>query len=124
METSTALKIFRDYQKSNLKPSTVIGFSHLINNFEELFGGSDLMSISSEDILHFLELITENSSKSTKRRRYSQLRGFFNFIMIFQYPVPLRQGGSFYWDFLTLYFTRPFYLDYPWFNQSCFFGRR
>ena len=81
METSTASKIFRDYQESNLKPSTVIGYSLLINNFEELFGGRDLMSISSEDILHFLELITQNNSKSTKRRRYPQLRVFFNLIV-------------------------------------------
>ncbi len=81
METSTALRIFQDSQESNLKPSTVIGYSHLINNFEELFGGSDLMSISSEDILHFLEIITENSSKSIKRHRYSQLRAVFNLII-------------------------------------------
>jgi len=26
MNTSTALKVFRDYQKSNLKPSTLIGY--------------------------------------------------------------------------------------------------
>ena len=42
MNTSTALKIFRDYQKSNLNPTTVIGYRYLLDNFEELFGERDL----------------------------------------------------------------------------------
>jgi len=82
MNTSTALKIFRDYQKSNLKRSTVIGYRYLLDNFEELFGDRDLKSISSQDLFHFLEIITENNSKSTKRHRYSQLKAFFNFIVM------------------------------------------
>jgi len=82
MESSTALKIFRDYQKPNLKPSAFMGYRYLIDNFEELFGDKDLTSISSEDIFHFLGTITDNSSKSTKKRRYSQLRAFFNFIIM------------------------------------------
>ncbi|KPK46329.1 MAG: hypothetical protein AMK74_00400 [Nitrospira bacterium SM23_35] len=53
---------------------------YLIDNFEELFSDKDIKSISSEDIFHFLAIITENSLKHTKRRRYSQLRAFFNFI--------------------------------------------
>lgn len=82
MESSTALKIFRDYQKPNLKPSAFIGCRYLIGNFEELFSDKDLTSISSEDIFHFLGIITDNSSKSTERRQYSQLRAFFNFIIM------------------------------------------
>jgi integrase len=82
MKTSAALKIFRDYQQSNLKPSTVIGYRYLIDNFEEFFGDKDLKSISSEDIFHFFEIITENNSKSTKRHRYSQLKALFNFIIM------------------------------------------
>ena len=81
MKASIALKIFRDYQKANLKPSTAIGYKYLLDNFEALFGEKDLKSINSEDAFHFLEIITENSSKSTKRHRYSQLKAFFNFII-------------------------------------------
>ena len=81
MKLSIALKIFRDYQKANLKPSTVTGYRHLIDNFGALFGEKDLKSINSEDIYHFLEIITENSSKPTKRHRYSQLKAFFNFVI-------------------------------------------
>ena len=80
MNTSTALKIFRDYQRSNLKPSTVIGYRCLLDNLEELFGDRDLKSISSEELFQFLEIVIESNSKSTKGRRYSQLKAFFNFI--------------------------------------------
>jgi len=79
MKASIALKIFRDYQKANPKPSTVTGYKYLIDNFEALFGEKDLKSINSEDTYHFLEIVTENGSKSTKRHRYSQLKIFFNF---------------------------------------------
>jgi integrase/recombinase XerD len=82
MNTSTALKIFRDYQRSNLKPSTVIGYRYLLDNFQELFGERDLKSISSEELFHFLEIVTEDNSRSTKRHRYSQLKAFFNFIIM------------------------------------------
>ena len=58
MNTSTALKMFKDYQKSNLKPGTVISYRYLLDNFEELFGERNLASISSEDIFQFFELIT------------------------------------------------------------------
>ena len=89
MNITTALKIFRDYQKSNLKRNTAIGYRYLLVNFEELFGDRDLKSISSEDLFHFFEIITENNSKSTKRNRYSQLKAFFNFI-IMNYELDLK----------------------------------
>ena len=69
MKASIALKIFRDYQKANLKPSTTGGYRYLLDNFEDLFGEKDLKSINSEDAYHFLEIITEKCFKSTKRHR-------------------------------------------------------
>jgi integrase/recombinase XerD len=81
MKASIALKIFRDYQRANLKPSTAGGYTYLLDNFEALFGEKDFKSINSEDAYHFLEIITENSSKSSKRHRYSQLKAFFNFVI-------------------------------------------
>ena len=76
MNTATALKTFRDYQKSNLKPHTVISYRYLLDNFEDLFGERELASISSEELFQFLELLTEHSSKSTKRHRHLCYRGF------------------------------------------------
>lgn len=89
MNTSTALKLFRDYQKSNLKPGTVISYRYLLDNFEELFGDKELTSISSEETFQFLDLLAEHNAKATKRHRYSQLKAFFNLI-IMNYEPALR----------------------------------
>jgi integrase len=82
MKTSIALKVFREYQRSNLKPTTVRSYRYLLDNFKDLFRDKDLKAIGSEDLFHFLDLITENQAKSTKRHRYSQLKAFFNFIIM------------------------------------------
>jgi integrase/recombinase XerD len=81
MKSSLALDIFRKYQKSNLRPTTVIGYRYLLDNFEVLFGDKDFGSIRGEDLFHFMEIITENVARSTKRHRYAQLKAFFNFII-------------------------------------------
>ena len=46
MNTATALKMFKDYQKSNLKPNTATGYRYLLDNFEELFEDRDLESVA------------------------------------------------------------------------------
>jgi len=81
MKTSLALDIFRKYQKSNLRTTTVIGYRYLLDNFEVLFGDKDFGSIRGEDLFHFMEIITENVARSTKRHPYAQLKAFFNFII-------------------------------------------
>jgi len=47
MQVSMALKIFKDYQKANLSPSTIKGYRYLITLFEQFFVGKDISSISS-----------------------------------------------------------------------------
>jgi integrase/recombinase XerD len=81
MKASIALKIFREYQRSNLRPGTVIGYRHLLENFEVLFGERELKSIRSEDLFHFLGITAEKNQKPTKRHRHAQLKAFFNFII-------------------------------------------
>ena len=89
MNTSAALKLFRDYQKTNLRPNTAISYRYLFENFEELFGERELNTINSEELFHFLDLLTEHTSKVTKNHRYAQLKAFFNFI-IMNYEPDLR----------------------------------
>jgi site-specific recombinase XerD len=77
-----ALKIYKDYQQSNLRQNTIIGYRYVLDTFEELFGERDLKSVSSEDIFQFLELLTEARSQTTKRHRYAQLKTFFSCLCI------------------------------------------
>lgn len=55
MKTAIALRLFRQYQKSNLKPATVLGYRHLLENFEVLFAEKDIKSITTEDVFHFTD---------------------------------------------------------------------
>ena len=48
--------------------------------FSDDFGGKELDSISSEEILTFLTSVTEGTKQTTKHSRYSHLRCFFNFM--------------------------------------------
>jgi integrase len=59
-----------------------------MNLFEQFFGGKDLRSLRSEDLYHFLEMITEGNAKSTKGLRFAQLRALLNFI-IMNYEIGL-----------------------------------
>lgn len=82
MKVSMALKVFGDYQKANLRRSTAAGYRYVLNLLEEFFGSKDFGSLSSEELYHFLEMITEGNAKSTKGQRYSQLKAFLNFIIM------------------------------------------
>jgi integrase len=77
-----AMKIFKDYQKANLRKSTIVAYGYPMNLFEQFFGGKDLRSLRSEDLYHFLEMITEGNAKSTKGLRFAQLRALLNFIIM------------------------------------------
>jgi site-specific recombinase XerD len=63
------VKLFRDYQRSNLRPNTAINYRYMLENFEEFFGERELRTISSEELFHFLELLTEDTTKATKNHR-------------------------------------------------------
>jgi integrase len=46
-----------------------------------IYAQKPLADISSDEIFHFLENMTQNLSKSTRRLRYAQLKAFYNFII-------------------------------------------
>jgi len=52
----------------------------ILTKFSLIFGDKDLEEISSEDILTFLNKVTDGRKQQTKRTRYSHLNAFFNFI--------------------------------------------
>jgi integrase len=51
----------------------------LLSRFCEEFGERDLASITTEEVMSFLNHFTEGMKQSTKRLRYSLLSAFFNF---------------------------------------------
>jgi integrase/recombinase XerD len=81
MKIKVAIDKFRYHQKTNLKQRTIKSYIYLLLRFEAAYADKDVESIRSEEILKFLQILTGNTVKSTRRLRYSQIKTFFNFII-------------------------------------------
>ncbi|HSB05703.1 MAG TPA: site-specific integrase [Thermodesulfobacteriota bacterium] len=81
MTLKEAITLFGYHQRSNLKPRTVRSYHPLLQRFEVEFGDRSFDSIGSDEIFQFLERVTGNRSKSTRRLRYAQLKALFNFLI-------------------------------------------
>ena len=80
MKVSKAIKICLDYHRNYSKPNTIRSYESILTRLGLIFGDKDLEEISSEDILIFLNKVTDGRKQQTKRTRYSHLNAFFNFI--------------------------------------------
>ena len=81
MTTKEAITLFGYHQRSNLRERTVQSYRSLLQRLEGHFGERSFDSIGSEEIFQFLEMLTGDHSKSTRRLRYAQLKAFFNFLI-------------------------------------------
>ena len=81
MTTQEAIKLFKYYLQSNHKQRTIESYRLLLERFEVIYAQKDLETIAPDEIFHFLENLTGNMAKSTRRLRYAQLKAFYNFII-------------------------------------------
>ncbi len=81
MTIKEAIRMFKERQYPILKKRTKSSYDYLLKQFEDLLGERVFESINSDDIYQFLEIITDNSAKSTRRLRYAQIKAFFNLII-------------------------------------------
>jgi site-specific recombinase XerD len=79
MKISEALGLFRKYQKSHLRPRTLKGYKYVLSIFEDFLGDKEIEAINEDEIYQFLDILTENLSRGTRRLRYAQIKAFFNF---------------------------------------------
>ena len=80
MKISEASKLFLEYHRSHSKENSVRAYKLVIHQLGEEFGTESLESITTENMLSFLNRITEGKKRQTKKSRYSHLLAFFNFI--------------------------------------------
>ena len=76
-----AIRLFRQYLQSNHKQRTIDSYVYLLSRFEMIYVQRALDSIGPDEIYTFLEDLTKDLAKSTRRLRYSQLKTFYNFII-------------------------------------------
>ena len=79
MKVSQAVDFHLQYHRANSKKNTIKTCEFVLTRFCAHFGKRDLASISHEDVLNFLLLLTKNNKQATKRNRYSVLSSFYNF---------------------------------------------
>ena len=81
MTIGEAITLFGYHQRSDLKARTVQSYHPLLQRLEARFADRPFDSIGPDEIYQFLESMTENLSKSTRRLRYAQLKAFCNFLI-------------------------------------------
>jgi len=81
MTLKEAITLFGYHQRSNLKSRTVRSYQPLLRQFEAEFGERSFDSIGSDETFQFLERVTGDRSKSTRRLRYAQVKALFNFLI-------------------------------------------
>ena len=81
MTTKEAITLFTYYLQSNHKQRTLDSYRVILDRFAALYGQRSLDAITPDKIFHFLENLTQNLAKSTRRLRYAQVKAFYNFII-------------------------------------------
>jgi integrase/recombinase XerD len=81
MTTQESIRLFENYLHSNRKRRTIDSYVHLLSRFERIYAERALDSIGPNEIYTFLESLTQDLAKSTRRLRYAQLKAFYNFII-------------------------------------------
>jgi integrase len=80
MKVSNAVQLWLEYHKSISKDNTLRAYKAFFSKFRQKFGGKELDELASDEVLYFLNQVTEGRKAHTRRTRYSHLSAFFNFI--------------------------------------------
>jgi integrase/recombinase XerD len=80
MQVSRAVAIWLEYHKSHSRENTLKAYKTALETFSAEFADKKINELSSEDVLSFLNRVTEGKKPQTKRARYAHLTAFFNFI--------------------------------------------
>jgi integrase/recombinase XerD len=62
------------------KKNSIRSYEFILTHFDNQFGDRELSSVTADEVLTFLNQITEGTKQTTKRTRYSCLKAFFNLI--------------------------------------------
>lgn len=81
MNVKEAVSLFRSYQQSNHRRRTAESYRFLLQHFDAIFANQPIDVLRPDEIYDFLERLTRDLAKSTRRLRYAQLKAFFNFVI-------------------------------------------
>ncbi|MBW2239998.1 MAG: site-specific integrase, partial [Deltaproteobacteria bacterium] len=79
MKVSQAVAFWLNYHRANSSKNTIRAYKELMERFCQENGDKDLKELTSDDVLDFLNGITEGKKSQTRKTRFSHLTSFFNF---------------------------------------------
>jgi integrase/recombinase XerD len=79
MKISQAANLWLNYHRANSSENTIRAYKELLKRFCQKNGDKDLKELTSDDVLDFLNGITEGKKSQTRKTRFSHLTSFFNF---------------------------------------------
>ena len=80
MQVSRAAAIWLEYHRSHSRENTLKSYQAALASFLAEFTDRQIGEIATEEILSFLNRVTEGRKPQTRRVRYAHLSAFFNFI--------------------------------------------
>ena len=80
MLVSQGITVCMEYHKAHSKPHTLKAYEYILGKFRDQFEGRDIKSLTTEEVLTFLNGVCNGTRQSTKSSRFAYLRSFFNFI--------------------------------------------
>ena len=80
MKVNDAATLWLEHHRTHSKDNTTRAYEAIVSRFCQEFGDVDVGAITADNVLSFLNRITEGKKAQTKRTRYSHLLAFFNFI--------------------------------------------
>ncbi len=80
MQISQAVNCWLEYHRSHSKKNTIRSYEFIGTRLCEYFGGREVDSITTDEVLTFLNTINESTKPYTRKGRYSYLTSFFNFL--------------------------------------------
>lgn len=79
MKVSQAATFWLNYHQANSSNNTIRAYKELLARFCHENGEKELNELTSDEVLDFLDGITEGKKPQTRKTRYSHLTSFFNF---------------------------------------------
>ena len=79
MKVSQAVTFWLNYHRANSRGNTIRAYKELLSRFCHENGEKDLQELTSDEVLDFLNGITEGKKPQTRKTRFSHLTSFFNF---------------------------------------------
>jgi integrase len=79
MKVSQAVAFWLNYHRANSSKNTIRAYKELLERFCHENGEKDLQELTFDEVLDFLNSITEGKKPQTRKTRFSHLTSFFNF---------------------------------------------